>query len=116
MSKQYVGNVHIQVTEALLQDVFASTGPVESCKLIRKEQSSYGFVSYFDLRSAGLAIVSLNGRHLFGQPIKVNWAYASGQREDTSGMQGLCGIRKLAVQEDLLLFLSEPTGCSDCNR
>ena len=21
----------------------------------------------------------------FGQPIKVNWAYASGQREDTSG-------------------------------
>ena len=22
----------------------------------------------------------------FGQPIKVNWAYASGQREDTSGV------------------------------
>ncbi|KAF3570150.1 hypothetical protein F2Q69_00063181, partial [Brassica cretica] len=80
----YVGNVHIQVTEPLLQEVFASTGPVESCKLIRKEQSSYGFVHYFDRRSAGLAILSLNGRHLFGQPIKVNWAYASGQREDTS--------------------------------
>ncbi|PWA96672.1 Nucleotide-binding, alpha-beta plait [Artemisia annua] len=29
--------------------------------------------------------MSLNGRHLFGQPIKVNWAYASGQREDTTG-------------------------------
>ncbi|KAJ6327387.1 hypothetical protein OIU78_014301 [Salix suchowensis] len=36
-------------------------------------------------RAAALAILSLNGRHLFGQPIKVNWAYASGQREDTSG-------------------------------
>ncbi|KAK7251619.1 hypothetical protein RIF29_34965 [Crotalaria pallida] len=35
--------------------------------------------------SAAIAILSLNGRHLFGQPIKVNWAYASGQREDTSG-------------------------------
>ncbi|XP_051147873.1 oligouridylate-binding protein 1B isoform X2 [Andrographis paniculata] len=35
-------------------------------------------------RSAALAILTLNGRHLFGQPIKVNWAYASGQREDTS--------------------------------
>ncbi|CAN8303191.1 unnamed protein product [Cochlearia groenlandica] len=46
--------------------------------------SSYGFVHYFDRRSAGLAIVSLNGRHLFGLPIKVNWAYATGQREDTS--------------------------------
>ncbi|KAA3479225.1 oligouridylate-binding protein 1B-like isoform X1 [Gossypium australe] len=82
----YVGNIHTQVTEPLLQEVFASTGPVEGCKLVRKEkQSSYGFVHYFDRRSAALAILSLNGRHLFGQPIKVNWAYASGQREDTSG-------------------------------
>ncbi|CAK9150102.1 unnamed protein product [Ilex paraguariensis] len=80
----YVGNIHTQVTEPLLQEVFASTGPVESCKLIRKEKSSYGFIHYFDRRSASLAIFSLNGRHLFGQPIKVNWAYASGQREDTS--------------------------------
>ncbi|EYU25830.1 hypothetical protein ABFS82_10G079800 [Erythranthe guttata] len=80
----YVGNIHPQVTEPLLQEVFAGTGPLESCKLIRKEKSSYGFVDYFDRRSAALAIVSLNGRHLFGQPIKVNWAYASAQREDTS--------------------------------
>ncbi|GMY34809.1 oligouridylate-binding protein 1B isoform X2 [Fagus crenata] len=81
----YVGNIQTQVTEPLLQEVFASTGPVESCKLIRKEKSSYGFIHYFDRRSAALAILHLNGRHLFGQPIKVNWAYASGQREDTSG-------------------------------
>ncbi|CAH2036635.1 unnamed protein product [Thlaspi arvense] len=80
----YAGNIHTQVTEALLQEIFSSTGPVESCKLIRKDKSSYGFVHYFDRRSAGLAIMSLNGRHLFGQPIKVNWAYATGQREDTS--------------------------------
>ncbi|KAJ4959316.1 hypothetical protein NE237_026427 [Protea cynaroides] len=81
----YVGNIHTQVTEPLLQEVFSSTGPLEGCKLIRKEKSSYGFVDYFDRRSAALAILTLNGRHLFGQPIKVNWAYASGQREDTSG-------------------------------
>ncbi|XP_039125207.1 oligouridylate-binding protein 1B-like isoform X1 [Dioscorea cayenensis subsp. rotundata] len=81
----YVGNVHNHVTEALLQEVFQSTGPVEGCKLIRKEKSSYGFVDYYDRRFAALAIMTLNGRHLFGQPIKVNWAYASGQREDTSG-------------------------------
>lgn len=35
---RYVGNVHTQVTEPLLQEVFASTGPVEACKLIRKEK------------------------------------------------------------------------------
>ncbi|WOL02647.1 oligouridylate-binding protein 1-like isoform X1 [Canna indica] len=85
----YVGNVHLQVTEALLQEVFQSTGPVEGCKLIRKEKSSFGFVDYYDRRSAALAIVTLNGRQLFGQPIKVNWAYASGQREDTSGQYNI---------------------------
>ncbi|KAK6126720.1 hypothetical protein DH2020_039542 [Rehmannia glutinosa] len=83
-NKRYVGNIHPQVTEPLLQEVFASTGPLEGCKLIRKDKSSYGFVDYFDRRSAALAIVTLNGRHLFGQPIKVNWAYTSSQREDTS--------------------------------
>lgn len=80
----YVGNIHPQVTEPLLQEVFASAGPVESCKLIRKEKSSYGFIHYYDRRFASMAILTLNGRHLFGQPIKVNWAYTSGQREDTS--------------------------------
>ncbi|KAL9251469.1 Oligouridylate-binding protein 1-like protein [Drosera capensis] len=73
-----------QVSESLLQEVFMSTGPIEGCKLIRKEKSSYGFVDYYDRRSAGLAIITLNGRNLFGQPIKVNWAYASSQREGTS--------------------------------
>ncbi|KAF6174293.1 hypothetical protein GIB67_040786 [Kingdonia uniflora] len=81
----YVGNIHTSVTEQLLQEVFSSTGALEGCKLIRKDKSSYGFVDYFDRRSAAVAILNLNGRHLFGQPIKVNWAYASGQREDTSG-------------------------------
>ncbi|XP_077236445.1 oligouridylate-binding protein 1-like [Tasmannia lanceolata] len=81
----YVGNIHVQVTEALLQEVFQGVGPVEGCKLIRKEKSSFGFVDYFDRRYAAIAIMTLNGRHLFGQPIKVNWAYAIGQREDTSG-------------------------------
>ncbi|KAK8448045.1 hypothetical protein SEVIR_8G206700v4 [Setaria viridis] len=81
----YVGNIHLQVTDAVLQEVFQSIGPVEGCKLIRKEKSSFGFIDYYDRRSAALAIMSLNGRQLYGQPIKVNWAYTSTQREDTSG-------------------------------
>ncbi|XP_038709876.1 oligouridylate-binding protein 1B-like isoform X2 [Tripterygium wilfordii] len=40
----YVGNIHTQVTEPLLQEVFASTGPVEGGKLIRKEKiGCYGY-------------------------------------------------------------------------
>lgn len=81
----YVGNIHPNVTESLLAEVFQSIGPLEGCKLIRKEKSSFGFVDYHDRRSAAAAISSLHGRQLYGQAIKVNWAYASGQREDTSG-------------------------------
>ncbi|TYI93418.1 hypothetical protein E1A91_D02G134600v1 [Gossypium mustelinum] len=43
----YVGNIHSQVTEPLLQEVFASTGPVEGCKLIRKEKVLFSRFSLF---------------------------------------------------------------------
>ncbi|XAR67563.1 hypothetical protein NMG60_11002363 [Bertholletia excelsa] len=111
----YVGNIHTQVTEPLLQEVFQSTGPVESCKLIRKEKSSYGFIHYYDRRSAALAILSLNGRHLFGQPIKVNWAYASGQREDTSNHYNIFVGDLSPEVTDAMLFacFSVYPSCSD---
>ncbi|XP_022980634.1 oligouridylate-binding protein 1B-like isoform X2 [Cucurbita maxima] len=111
----YVGNIHVQVTEPLLQEVFGSIGLVEGCKLVRKEKSSYGFVHYFDRRSAALAILSLNGRHLFGQPIKVNWAYASSQREDTSGHFNIFVGDLSPEVTDAMLFacFSAYSSCSD---
>nr|GMD35376.1 oligouridylate-binding protein 1-like [Ipomoea batatas]GMD37086.1 oligouridylate-binding protein 1-like [Ipomoea batatas] len=42
----YVGNIHPQVTELLLQEVFSSTGPLEGCKLIRKEKVLLYYSSY----------------------------------------------------------------------
>ncbi|GAB4850021.1 Oligouridylate-binding protein 1B [Ancistrocladus abbreviatus] len=111
----YVGNIHPQVTEPLIQEVFASTGLVESCKLIRKEKSSYGFIHYFDRRSASMAIMSLNGRHLFGQPIKVNWAYTSSQREDTSSHYNIFVGDLSPEVTDAMLFacFSVYPSCSD---
>ncbi|RVX05368.1 Oligouridylate-binding protein 1 [Vitis vinifera] len=135
----YVGNIHPQVTEPLLQEVFSSTGPSKGASSLGKRSHPMVFVDYFDRRSAALSIVTLNGRHLFGQPIKVNWAYASSQREDTSGHYNIfvgdlspevtdatlfacfsvypsCSdarvmwIRKLGVQGVLGLFLPEPAG------
>ncbi|KAL3720774.1 hypothetical protein ACJRO7_005564 [Eucalyptus globulus] len=93
-----------RVMQPLLQEVFVSTGPVEGCKLTRKEKSSYGFIHYFNQRSAALAILSLDGRHLFGQSIKVNWAYASGQREDTSGHYNIFVGNLGAEVMDAMLF------------
>nr|AAD27631.1 putative nucleolysin [Oryza sativa Indica Group] len=72
----YVGNIHLQVTDSLLHEVFQSIGPVEGCKLIRKEKSSFGFVDYYDRRSAAIAIVSLNGRQL---DARVMWDQKTGR-------------------------------------
>ncbi|GMH17571.1 hypothetical protein Nepgr_019412 [Nepenthes gracilis] len=111
----YVGNIHPQVTEPLLQEVFSSTGPIEGCKLIRKEKSSYGFIHYYDRRSASVSILSLNGRHLFGQPIKVNWAYTSGTREDTSSQYNIFVGDLSPEVTDAMLFacFSVYPSCSD---
>ncbi|KAM7267697.1 hypothetical protein ACFE04_009863 [Oxalis oulophora] len=81
----YVGNIHGYVTDKLLAEVFQTAGPLAGCKLIKKDKSSYGFVDYLERSSAALAIMTLHGRQLYGQALKVNWAYANSQREDTTG-------------------------------
>ncbi|XP_021838615.1 oligouridylate-binding protein 1 isoform X2 [Spinacia oleracea] len=87
---------------------------IEGCKLIRKEKSSYGFVDYYDRRSAALAIVTLNGRHLFGLPIKVNWAYASSQREDTTNHHNIfVGDLSPEVTDATLFACFAHQNCSD---
>ncbi|XP_062189818.1 oligouridylate-binding protein 1-like isoform X2 [Phragmites australis] len=111
----FVGNVHVQVTEALLREVFQSVGLVEGCKLIRKEKSSYGFVDYYEHRSAALATLTLNGRQIFGQPIRVNWAYASGQREDTTDHFNIFvgDLSPEITDSALFAFFSGYASCSD---
>eukprot|EP00741_Cyanophora_paradoxa_P007676 tig00001181_g7425.t1 len=62
---------------------------VENVKPIKDKatgnSSGYGFVDFYDNTTAGLALQALNGRYVYGYDLKVNWAFAGGQREDTSG-------------------------------
>ncbi|KAH7297088.1 hypothetical protein KP509_26G052800 [Ceratopteris richardii] len=111
----YVGNIHPKVTEALLAEVFTTVGPLAGCKLIRKEKSSYGFVDYLDHRTAATAIYTLNGKPIFSQPIKVNWAYASGQREDTTGHFNIFvgDLGADVTDAALFTFFSIYPSCSD---
>lgn len=84
----YVGNLTDKVTENLLYEIFSTIGAVESCKLIKdkntNESAGYGFVDFFDHYTAGLALQQLNGKNIYGQDIRVNWAVINGQKEDTS--------------------------------
>jgi len=85
----YIGNIHEKVVEGLLFDIFSMFGPIESCKLIKDKNTGlsagYGFVDYFEHGSAAAALQNIAGKLLYGLEIKVNWAFASGQKEDTTG-------------------------------
>ena len=63
---RYVGNIHPQVTETLLQEVFASTGPLEGCKLIRKDKvgESFFYLCHMFFLRDGESVIPWT--HLFG--------------------------------------------------
>lgn len=85
----YVGNLHPSVTEGLLGEIFGALGQLESWKLIRDKvtgtSAGYGFVDFSTHQAAAHALQQVNGKNIYGHEIKVNWAFAGGQREDTSG-------------------------------
>jgi len=86
---RYVGNLHAFINETVLQDVFSMLAPVTEAKVIKDRQSGlsagYGFVKLVDHNNAETAMNALNGAVLYGQEIRVNWAFQSNHRDDNSG-------------------------------
>jgi len=84
----YVGNLAKSVTQVLLYEVFGALGQVTSVKLITDKISGdsqgYGFVDYIDHETAEMAMNPLNGRDLYGNELRINWAAAALNKEDTS--------------------------------
>ncbi|KAF9922850.1 hypothetical protein FBU30_007016 [Linnemannia zychae] len=88
----YVGNLDHNVNEAALQEIFSQTGGlVESVKIIRDKNYAhqgglnYGFVEFADHAAAENALQQMNGRRIYLQEIKVNWAFAGQSgKEDTA--------------------------------
>ncbi len=74
--KLYVGGLAYSVTDAQLQQLFASHGTVESAKVIIDRDSDrsrgYGFVEMSTQEEAEKAIAALNGSLHEGRNIKVN--------------------------------------------
>ncbi|KAF8932620.1 hypothetical protein BGZ47_011270 [Haplosporangium gracile] len=89
----YVGNLDQSLNEAALQELFSQNGGlIESIKIIRDKNFAhqgglnYGFVEFADHAAAENAIQQMNGRRVYLQEIKVNWAF-TGQaagKEDTA--------------------------------
>ncbi|GMH41472.1 hypothetical protein BSKO_09382 [Bryopsis sp. KO-2023] len=84
----YVGNLHPFVDENTLQEVFSYAGLLEQVKIVRDKttgtSAGYGFVKYYEPRSAQIALQTLAGKVIYGREVRLNWAFQSSQREDTS--------------------------------
>lgn len=87
-STLYVGNLHPFVTENMLQEVFTYAGSLEQVKIVRDKttgaSAGYGFVKYYEPSSAQIALQTLTSKVIYDREVRLNWAFQSSQREDTS--------------------------------
>jgi nucleolysin TIA-1/TIAR len=87
-SASYVGNLHKNASENVLQALFAVIGNVVDIKMINDaalSTSHYCFITYETHLGAQRALAAMNGRDVYKMPLKVNWATRpDGIKKDTS--------------------------------
>ena len=76
----YVGSLMWELTEEAVRAIFEPFGSIKSCQLILNPETGkhrgYGFVEYFEEKSAAHAIAEMDGFELIGRKLKVNYASA----------------------------------------
>lgn len=93
------------MTQDEIKSLFASIGPVDSCKLIKDKLSEgqslgYAFVNYSNQEDADKAISTLNGMRLQNKTIKVSLARPSSDSIKNANLY-VCGLPKEFSQSDL---------------
>jgi cold-inducible RNA-binding protein len=87
--KLYVGGLSYSVTDAMLQQLFATHGTVESAKVVMDRDTDrsrgFGFVEMGTQEEAEKAIASLNGTQHEGRSLTVNLAKPREDRPARSG-------------------------------
>jgi cold-inducible RNA-binding protein len=90
-TKLYVGNLPYETTEADLQALFESTGPVSTINIVRDRATGqargFAFVEMNDAEGARRAIAELNTHQYGGRALTVNEAKPMAPREG-GGMGG----------------------------
>lgn len=84
----YIGDLHPDVTEAMLFEVFNSVGPVTSIRVCRdsvtRRSLGYAYVNYQTLQDAERSLDALNYTLIRGQPCRIMWS----QRDPTLRKSG----------------------------
>ncbi|KFH13882.1 putative polyadenylate binding protein [Toxoplasma gondii MAS] len=75
----YVGDLHQDVTEAMLFEVFNSVGPVTSIRVCRdtvtRRSLGYAYVNYQGIQDAERSLDTLNYTVIKGQPCRIMWCH-----------------------------------------
>ncbi|KFM27801.1 Nucleolysin TIAR [Auxenochlorella protothecoides] len=115
----YLGNLHPFISEAMLHDVFAGCRGVLELKIIKDKATGipagYGFAKFVDAISAQEGLDLVGKPVLFGQEVRINWAFQKEQREELGNhVHVFVGDLAADVTDAMLAAAFEVyPGCSD---
>ena len=71
----FVANIHFEVSEKELTELFSPYGPLKDCFIIRSRTTGrsrgFAFVEFHDEQSAGLAMKELDGVEFHGRKLNI---------------------------------------------